>query len=358
MRAPLDLKGSLVSDLLAPGIELIETHISWVFLAEREVWKVKKPVSLGFLDFSEPPQRRAACEAEVRLNRRLAAEVYRGVVPITRGRSGRHRFGGDGEPVDWAVHMHRLDETARADRRLADGRLGALEVERIAARLARFHAAARADAETAGYGSVEAIAGNVRENFAQTRDSAAAFLTPAQAAETEAWQLRFLEHNQHLFAERAAAGRVRDGHGDLRLEHVYMSAGGGSGGDGDGEDDGGVVIVDCIEFNRRFRFADVAADVAFLAMDLSWQGRADLAERFLAAYAHRSGDYGLYPLIDFYESYRAWVRGKVAVLLAADPHAAAAVRDRAAAQARRYFLLALASERRALLPRRWSPSAG
>ena len=328
---------SLCKDLERSGLELIETHISRVFVGERQVWKVKKPVDFGFLDFTTLEKRRRACEAEVELNRRLAPDVYLGVVPITRAADGRHEIGGEGETVDWAVHMKRLPDADRADVRIAEGRLDAAQVERLAAHLAAFHARSRCDGETARFGTVEAIGRNVQENFEQTRETVEEYLAPEQAAEIEDWQDRFLAEHASAFAARVETGRVRDGHGDLRLEHVYL--------DGDGPP----IVVDCIEFNERFRYADVCADVAFLAMDLAWHRRVDLAERFLAAYAREADDYDLYPLVDFYESYRAYVRGKVATMAAADADAQEASRERAAAEARRYFLLALASERRPLL---------
>lgn len=331
--------GRLRDDLAGPEVERVEeTHISWVFLTRDRAFKVKKPLDLGFLDFTTPEKRRAACEAEVRLNRRLAPDVYRGVLPVTRGPDGRHRLGGEGPPVDWAVEMRRLPDDWRADVRLRAGRLDAGDLERVAGRVAAFHAAARCDAETSRFGEVDVVGGNVRENFEQTRGAVEAFLTPAQARELEAWQTDFLRREADRFGARVAAGRVRDGHGDLRLEHVYLDPA------------GAVLVVDCIEFNERFRYGDVCADVAFLSMDLTAAGRADLAERFVAAYARESGDYDLYPLIDFYESYRAYVRAKVRTMLAADPEASPRAREAAAAEARRYFLLALASERRSPLP--------
>jgi len=314
-----------------------ETHISWVFAIGGEVLKVKKPVDFGFLDFSTLEKRRAACEAEDRLNRRLAPDVYLGVVPITRDGDGKHVVDGEGEVVDWAVRMRRLDEGHRADRRLERGGLDREAVDRIAERIAAFHAEARTDEETARFGSPELIGGNVRENFEQTRDVLTEILSRDEAEEIERWQLRFLEERAALFEARVEAGRVRDGHGDLRLEHVYL--------EGDGE----IRVIDCIEFNERFRYADVGADLAFLSMDLAWHGRVDLAERVLATYARETSDFDLFPLIDFYESYRAYVRGKVAVMLAADEDAAHEVRERARGQARRYFRLALAMERRSLL---------
>jgi aminoglycoside phosphotransferase family enzyme/predicted kinase len=330
--------GTLKEDLLLPGVELRETHISWVFLTETEAWKVKKPVSLGFLDFGTPEKRRLACEAELRLNRRLSPEVYLGVLPVVRDESGRHRLGGDGAPVDWAVHMRRLPDSDRFDVRLSEGRLRSSDLERVAARLARFHRECGTGVEAARYGSVPAIRFNVQENFDQTKATIRDYLGAEQVEELESWQLRFLEEKAALFDERIRKGRVRDGHGDLRLEHLYFG------------DRGAIEVLDCIEFNDRLRFADVCADVVFLAMDLSWRGHVDLAEQFLACYASEADDFDLYPVVDFYESYRAFVRGKISSMVALDPEAGSGTRERAREEARRYFLLALASERRPLEP--------
>ncbi len=330
--------GDLVTDLEEGADRLWQTHISWVFGVGDEVYKVKKPVSLGFLDFSTREARRAACEAEHRLNARLAPDVYRGVVPITRDAKGRHAIDGDGEVVDYAVRMRRLPEAQRADVRLAEGTLGLAEVDRMVRRIAAFHAECRADAKTAAFGRPEAIRVNVTENFAQTRGVIEPLLSAEEAQEIEAWQLELLEDRAPLLHARADAGRVRDGHGDLRLEHFYLS------------DDGDVRVLDCIEFNERFRYADVAADLAFLSMDLAFVGRVDLAERALATYAQETSDYDLYLLVDFYESYRAYVRGKVSAIGAGDESLPIGDRERKRRDARRYFLLSLASERRSPMP--------
>lgn len=331
---------TLKEDLIAQGMELRETHISNVFLSERTVFKVKKPVELGFLDFRSLDARKRFCEAEVELNRRLAEHVYRGVRPVTRDARGVHRIGaaadGGEAIVDYAVEMVRLRESDAADVRLRDGRLGRADLAHVAERLAQFHASARCDDETAHYGERAVIARNIEENFEQTRNSAPQFLSPEGIAAIERWQRAFLERERARFDERVRAGRIRDGHGDLRLEHCYLA------------DDGPVQIIDCIEFNERFRYGDVCADVAFLAMDLSWHERPDLSESFLASYARASGDYDLYALVDFYESYRAYVRGKVASLLAADESAEESARERARSTARKYYQLAEACSREAL----------
>jgi uncharacterized protein len=336
----------LEDDLLRPEaypeprparVELMQTHISWVFLLEREVFKVKRPVSLGFLNFATLDARKDACEAEVRLNERLARGVYLGVVPVVREADGRHRVGGEGPIVDWAVHMKRLPDARRADRLLSSGRLTTAFIDTVATRLAAFHGASGVDDEKVRFGNADAVAANVEENFAETAQTMGRYVNPWEAEEGRAWQRAFLRDHAPLFEQRIAAGRVRDGHGDLRLEHVYLA------------DDGSPTIIDCIEFSERFRHADVCADVSFLSMDLAAHRRVDLAERLLARYARESNDFDLYALVDFYESYRAYVRAKVSSLVADDPTIDVAARERAGKDARAHFLLSLSRGRHALL---------
>ncbi len=329
--------GRPVDELAAGGRRLIETHISWVLLEDAEVYKLKKPVDLGFLDFRTLEQRRAACDAEVTLNARLAPDVYLGVVPVVRGEGGSVRLGGDGEVVDYAVRMRRLPDHDRADVRLAEGRLAPEDVDRIALRIAGFHAAAATSEAISRHGEPDAIAANVEENFEQTRTSLPRYLSSVEIADLERFHRETVSHRAP-FLERIAKHRIRDGHGDLRLEHVYI------------DEHGEIRIIDCIEFNERFRYQDVAADVAFFSMDLTRSGASALGEHFLARYAREAQDFDLYPLVDFYQSYRAFVRAKVATFLAADAGASAETRARAEANARRDFLLSLAYERHSLAP--------
>jgi hypothetical protein len=326
------MHASYADALKKAGYELVETHISRVFLRGGDVYKFKRPVALGFLDYSTLEKRRAACMAEVALNRRLAPHVYVGVVGLVRDARGALRFepmGGASDVLDWAVHMRRLADHDRADVLLAHGALTPLHVERLAVQIAKFHREARADAETAQLGGYDALTQNVRENFAQLAQLQA-HLAPQEAEQLNAYQLGFVARERARLQARARAGFVRDGHGDLRLEHCYLN-----------EDDS-FVIIDCIEFNERFRFADVCADLSFLTMDLRHLGRPELADLLLGAYARESGDYALYRLADFYESYRATVRGKVTAMLAQDAELESATRARASRDARRYLVQALA----------------
>lgn len=295
--------------------------------------KVKKPVSLGFVDFSTAELRRTACEAELSLNRRLAPRVYTGLRRITLDADGVHRVEGDGETVDWAVEMVRLPDADAAEARLLTGRLDAGDLRRVARRIARFHAEVSDDARSHAADVEAVVRHNVEENFEQTRESALRHVDAEHLASIQLFQREFIDGQAALLARRAAEGRVCEGHGDLRLEHVYLG------------EEGGIDIIDCVEFDVRFRLADVCADLAFLSMDLRYHGRDDLAEHLLAAYAREANDFELYGLVDFYESYRAYVRAKVTSMTAEGSGRDEAYRRIAAERARRYYLLAEACGR-------------
>jgi hypothetical protein len=323
---------SLLDDLRRPEaypaprparVTQVTTHISWVFLTDREVWKLKRPVDYGFVDYTTPARRRRCCEDEVRLNRRLAPDVYLGVVPVRLGPQG-YGFGADGEIVDYAVRMRRLPDERSAAALLGRGALTAEHLTRLAARLARFF---REAAPVPEWGALEAIRRNVTENFAQAEPFVDRFLSRGTFDAVRTWQLGFLEREPGRFRARVEEGRIRDGHGDLRLEHVYFEA-------------ADPLVIDCVEFNDRLRSGDTAGDVAFLAMELTARSRADLAELFLAAFALESDDHDLYGVVDFYAGYRAWVRGKVAAFLAADPSTPPEKAARKAEEARALFVLA------------------
>jgi uncharacterized protein len=309
----------------AREVKLVETHISWVLLGP-DVYKVKKPVKLPFLDFSTFEAREQACRTEVRINRRLAPRTYQGVVAIRKRPDGRYTFGAVGSIVDWAVRMTRLDDTRRADVLLGEGALGRDHVDALALGVAAFHADASATPRVARFGAPEIVERNVADNFVALREHLGRYVRDDAAVEIERWQLAFLRGHRDLFERRMIDGAVREGHGDLRLEHVFFHP--------EGTD---FEVIDGIEFDERYRCADVASDVAFLAMDLARCGHVDLAERFLAMYARASNDYELYRLVDFYESYRACVRAKISALIGRDD------------EARRELLLAQSARRRAIL---------
>jgi aminoglycoside phosphotransferase family enzyme/predicted kinase len=281
-------------------VSLRETHISWVFLTGSRAYKVKKPVDLGFLDFTTLDRREHFCRQEVNLNRRLAADVYRGVVAITREGRG-YRLDGGGEVVDFAVEMRQLPSSETLKQRLPEGRFDAAAIDRLAERLVQFYEGAATGEAIDAAGAVETIASNCEENFTQT-GAAAGVRFDRRAWEVIAAATRgFLENHAGLFQRRVAKGRIRDGHGDLRTDHVYLT-------------DDGIRIVDCIEFNERFRFSDVACDLAFLAMEMDEEGFSDQAAALIDAFVRRCGDLQLFAMLDFYKCYRAMVRLKVLCL--------------------------------------------
>jgi aminoglycoside phosphotransferase family enzyme/predicted kinase len=312
----------------ADGLTLHETHISWVILAGPYAYKLKKPVNFGFLDFSTLDRRAADCVDEVRLNRRLAPDVYLGVVQVVE-RDGTFFVSGPGRPVEPAVWMRRLPAEGMLPRLLARGEADAGLVRRIARKLARFHARAATGPGVNEYGSAAAIRANWQENFAQTELFTAQMLPPWEREAIIAYVQRFLDEQGRLLERRVAAGRVRDGHGDLHAASICV-------------ENGRIHFFDCLEFSPRLRCADVAAEVAFLAMDFDHRGRADLAEAFVDAYVRHSGDDEIRDLLDFYRCYRAYVRGKVLGLRLAQPGLPANDAERIAAEARAYFDLAWA----------------
>jgi aminoglycoside phosphotransferase family enzyme/predicted kinase len=257
------------------------------------------------------------------------------VIPVSLDDQGVHRLGVHGPVVDWAVVMRRLRDEDSADRMLEAGTLQVEHIDVIARHIAAFHAAARCDAQTTSFGDPQHVQRNVSDNFRDLRAYTPAELSESQMQDLEAGQLHFISTNTALFRRRMSERRVRDGHGDLKLEHCYV-------------EQSGIIILDCIEFNEGFRCGDVCNDLAFLAMDLSAHHRVDLAERLLATYALEANDYDLYALIDFYQGYRACVRAKVSTFLAQDAAAPMPLRDRARQDVHRHLMLALAEQRRSL----------
>jgi aminoglycoside phosphotransferase family enzyme/predicted kinase len=308
----------------ARDIRLIETHISWVILAGEYAYKLRKPVNFGFLDFSTLEQRRTDCHAEVLLNRRLCPDMYLGVVDLVQQDDGRLQIGGSGTPVEPVVKMHRLPESGMLPNVLQRDEGDERLMRRLAQQLAEFHVDAATGAGVDEYGSVGMLHTNWDENFAQTT------VLPASSRDViRAFVTRFISDNTALLERRIANGRIRDGHGDLHAASVCVTR-------------RRLYLFDCIEFNARFRCADVAAEVAFLAMDLEHLGHSDLAAAFVAAYTRASNDPELPLLLDFYKCYRAFVRGKVLAFRLLEPHVDAESATKVRNEALAYFDLAYA----------------
>ena len=310
----------------APGkIELVQTQMSFVFLTDEFVYKVKKAVNLGYLDYTSLEKRQFYCQREVELNRRLCPEVYLGVVPITRDR-GAILVAGKGEVIEHAVKMRRLPQQAMMDVLLGDNQVSPEMITRVAQKLVAFHRKAETNANISTFGEIKAITQNTDENFDQTKKYIGTTLSREKYQRIKDYTDGFIEENAPLFGKRIADGRIKDCHGDLHAAHICFT------------DD--ICIYDCIEFNDRFRYCDVASEVAFLAMDLDHYGRADLSRSLVNAYVAESRDSQLLELLGFYKCYRAYVRGKVESFKLDDPYISKEEKERLLAVAKRYFELA------------------
>jgi aminoglycoside phosphotransferase family enzyme/predicted kinase len=307
-----------------PGsVQLMQTQMSFVFIAGDYVYKVKKPVNLGYLDYTTLEKRRYFCQREVELNRRLCPDAYLGVVPIVKAR-GKINLGGRGKVVEYAVKMRYLPQDRMMNVLLASNQVSVEMVTRVAQRLAEFHREAETNATISAFGDIGAIKVNTEENFDQTEKSIGRAISQGKYDRIKNYTRRFIEDNASLFRQRVAGGRIRDCHGDLHAAHICFTD--------------SICIYDCIEFNDRFRYGDVASEIAFLAMDLDHYGRADLSHSFVNAYTGFSRDRELLKLLNFYKCYRAYVRGKVESFKLDDPYISE--REQAQEVARSYFDLA------------------
>lgn len=306
-------------------VDLRETHISLVFLTGRFVYKVKKPVDFGFLDFTSLEKRRYFCEREVVLNRRLAPKLYLGVVPITMVQ-GEISLERGGEIVEYAVKMEQIPEELLMDKLLEKGEVTRQMIERVSEKLARFYDTAETNEQISRFGRPERIQQDTDENFEQTTKYIGRTVSRTAFDTIQRRTNDFFDREKALFEERIRGGKIRDCHGDLRLEHIFW-----------GEE---ISIFDCIEFNERFRYTDVAADIGFLAMDLDYRGRRDLSEHLIDHYVLGSGDREIVRILDFYKCYRAYVRGKVESFRLDDPTISEAEKKKARTGAERYFDLA------------------
>ncbi len=308
------------------AIRLVQTHISYVLLAGEHVYKLKKPLDLGFLDFTTLAKRRQACEDEVRLNRRTCESTYLGVVPV--GDDGRI---GVAHAVDYAVHMRRLPDEGMMDRLLARDAVTHAMLGRLVALIADFHARADTSERIRRIGGHEALADDWRENFEQLRPFAGDTVAAADLDRLESWVRDWFSRETPILLRREDEGRVRDCHGDLRADAVCF----------DPADPDRICVYDCIEFNERFRFGDTGLDIAFLAMDLDFRGRRDLSDLLIGLYAAASGDTTLPLVLPFYKAYRACVRAKVESFLSAEPEVPSDQRHAARERAGAYMRLAV-----------------
>ncbi len=279
-------------------LRVIETHISVVLLTGQYAYKIKKPLNLGFLDFSTLERRRYFCGEELRLNKRLAPQLYLDVLPIT-GSESAPRIGGTGSAIEYALRMHQFDPDQQLDQLLARGQLDHTLIDRLIPIIVHFHEQAAIAPTDREFGTPEAVFAPMQQNFDQLRPLIDDPKRLAQLDRLEHWTRETFSQVKNFISYRRTEGYVRECHGDMHLGNMALSA-------------GDIVIFDGIEFNDLFHWIDIANEIAFFIMDLESRDANTLAHRSLNAWLEISGDYPALRLMRFYQTYRATVRAKVA----------------------------------------------
>jgi len=326
--------GSIVDDLSKPTslpgdvktVSVIQTHISIVFLADEFVYKIKKPVDFGFLDFSTLEKRHYYCQQEVSLNRRLSKDVYLAVLPVLYDGKIHKIAQGKGRVVEYAVKMKRLPDEMIMKSLLSRGELKIKHVEKLSNLLARFHLTAENSSDIDKYGEPEVFAVNTDENFTQTEKYVDITVQKKDFKALRRWTEDFYRKHDDLFWKRIEAKRIRDCHGDLHMDHICF------------DDD--LCIFDCIEFNDRLRYTDCLADIGFLMMDLEYHEGRSFSKQLWELYKKSAGETEVDILLNFYKVYRAYVRGKVTSFQLDDENIGPEEKEAALKTAKRYFDLA------------------
>ena len=329
-------QSKLIDDLMHPSsypeatkkVTLAQTHISNVFIGDEFVYKIKKPVNFGFLDFSTLEKRKYYCNKEVELNSRFSNDVYLGVYPVTFDGT-KYSINGKGEVIDYAVKMRRLSDEDLLKTRFKKDDITSEDIKRIGAAIADFHKVSKRSKEIDEFGRLGTVKFNTDENFQQTEEFVDDSISKEQYHDLKNWTDEFYQKHQELFEQRVKNGKIRDCHGDLHMEHICLTD--------------PIIIFDCIEFNDRFRYSDTLSEIAFLQMDLEFNGGQELSEQLLKAYLSHAGETDddlTYQLIKFYKVYRAYVRGKVTSFVLKDSTVADDKKAQARGIAQRYFALA------------------
>ena len=287
------------------SVDVLQTHISFVALTGKYAYKVKKPVDFGFLDFSTLEKRKYYCEEEIRLNRRLCPDIYLDVVPITL-EDNKMVLGGSGRVVDYAVKMKEFPQEHIMTKLLQQNKVAEKTIDKICDILIDFYKSGEKSKEIEKFGRLESIKKNIDENFEQTI-SVVDVTIPRDIYEfIKKANDDFFKKKKDVFEKRIKNGRIKDSHGDLHSGNIVLSD--------------KIYIFDCIEFNKRFRYCDVASDIGFLAMDLDFLNHPFLSSYLINRYVEKSGDRDIFEVLNFYKSYRAYVRGKVIGFRLNDPN--------------------------------------
>lgn len=325
------LKPDFYPHSVTAPVTLMQTHVSYVLLTGDTVYKIKKPVDFGFLDYSSLAKRQHFCEEELRLNQRGAGSLYLAVVPLTRS-GDRFELEGSGEPVEYAVKMRQFPQSALLSDRFEQGLLDEEKVRSLATTIAQFHSKTETNDHIRTYGTIPAIRQAFDENYEQTTsfvggDSVTQPQTQQQFDETKAYTDHFFATQEPLFQQRLDQNRIRACHGDLHLGNIC-----------EWEDQ--IFLFDCIEFNEPFRFVDTMYDIGYIIMDLELAGRSDLSTIFLNQYVEETGDYEGLAILPLYVSRQSYVRAKVTSFMLNDPSVSPADRQAASEKAAAYYRLA------------------
>ncbi len=337
---------ALIQQMLTPDfyphpvtmpIQLMQTHASYVLLTGEFVYKLKKPVNFGFLDYSTVAKRQQFCNEEIRLNQRGAKNLYLAVLAIAK-QDNNYCLGTDGEIVDYAVKMVQFPQAALLSNMFEAGTITIEQIEEMGEVVAQFHANAQTNEYISSFGEVARIRQSIDDNYRQTEVYIGRAQTQLQFTETKAYTDRFLLERDRLFNERRTGGFIRECHGDLHLRNIcrWQSK---------------IMLFDCIEFNEPFRFVDTMYDIAFAVMDLEARGRKDLANRFLNTYTEQTGDWEGLQVLPFYLSRQAYVRAKVTSFLLDDLAISESDRQAAAQTAGDYYHQAWAYTRATATPK-------
>ena len=327
---------SMIDDLMHPSaypetpkkITLAQTHISTVFIGDKFVYKIKKPVNFAFLDFSTLEKRKYFCNKEVELNSRFSLDVYLGVYPVTFD-DKKHTINGIGKIVDYAVKMRRLSDEDLLKTRFKKGTVTSEDIEKIGEAIASIHKKSVRSKEIDEFGKLNAVKLNTDENFQQTEEFIGDSISKEKFYSLKNWTDEFYKKKYELLTQRIKNGKIRDCHGDLHMEHICLND--------------PIIIFDCIEFNDRFRYIDTASDIAFLLMDIEYNGGKNLSERLYKAYLTHTDEKNediFYHLVSFYKVYRAYVRGKVTSFIKNDSSISDDKKIEARDTAQQYFILA------------------
>jgi len=307
-------------------IQVITTAISWVFLTGKYAYKICKPVNFGFLDFSTLEKRKKSCYDEVAFNKLISPDLYLGVTSINKDGGGKITLEGSGEIIEYAIKMKQLDSCLIMTNLLKENKVSIEDLKALASGIFNFHKKSSSNEEISAFGSVESIQSNWDENFEQTEKYKNKIVLEENFLFIQKKVNEFTQNNKNLFVQRVEKGRIKHCHGDFHSANVFVTP--------------EIYIFDGIVFNKRFPCSDVIAEIAFMAMDLDFHERKDLAEAFIERYLQLSQDQDIPKLLNFYKCYRAYIRGKINCFTSEDKNLTVEEREKTVKDAKRYFQLA------------------